>query len=138
MGKNPDKPNLDFAIICDDVRIEEQNKISLMGLFGTIFADKTPATHPKFAVVTTWVGAAGTFKVEINIVSPDGKHSERIVTTSFKLLDEKKPQRTLTFVHNWKAPTFGTYEVQIVLDGKIVRSLPLMVSPTHEASGSEG
>ena len=135
MAEKPDKPNLIYAIICDDVRMEERNKVSLMGLFENIYLDKINESHPKFAIVTGWKGAAGTFKIEINLVSPDGKHSDQLGTANFELPDRKRIFRGLTFVHNWRAPSFGTYEVQIVLDGKIVRILHINVIPTDKTSG---
>ena len=47
---------LTYSILCDDVRLEAGNKISLMGLFQNLFLPKFPASVMKFAVVNHWEG----------------------------------------------------------------------------------
>ena len=43
-----------YSIICDDVRIEMGNKLSLMGLFENIFFQAFPSALLKFAIVNHW------------------------------------------------------------------------------------
>src|SRR5436190_14802242 len=48
--------NLVYTLLCDDVRIEMGNKISLMGIFQNIMVDKLPVSLIKFAVINHWEG----------------------------------------------------------------------------------
>ena len=43
---------LDYTLLCDDVRIEMGNKISLMGIFQNIMVEKLPVSLIKFAAVS--------------------------------------------------------------------------------------
>ncbi|MER3631486.1 MAG: hypothetical protein C4325_04385 [Blastocatellia bacterium] len=58
--------NLVYTLLCDDVRIEMGNKISLMGVFQNIMVDKLPVSLIKFAVINHWQGE-GTYRTEVTI-----------------------------------------------------------------------
>ena len=45
---------LEYTLLCDDVRIEMGNKISLMGIFQNIMVEKLPVSLIKFAVINHW------------------------------------------------------------------------------------
>ncbi|MEP6900161.1 MAG: hypothetical protein ABJA66_00340 [Actinomycetota bacterium] len=59
-----------YTLLCDDVRIEMGNKISLMGIFQNIMVEKLPISLIKFAVVNHWRGA-GNHQTEVRILSPN-------------------------------------------------------------------
>src|SRR5207237_5977436 len=61
-----------YSIICDDVRIEMGNKLSLMGIFENIFFQAFPSALLKFAIVNHWVGN-GQFETHVKILAPDRK-----------------------------------------------------------------
>ena len=67
-----------YTLLCDDVRIEMGNKISLMGVFQNIMVEKLPVSLIKFAVINHWTGQ-GSHQTEIRILSPD--KSDLIVTS---------------------------------------------------------
>ena len=64
--------NLVYSIICDDVRIEMGNKLSLMGIFENIFFQAFPSALLKFAIVNHWIGN-GQFETHVKILAPDRK-----------------------------------------------------------------
>ena len=39
------KPDLQFSVVCDDVRREDNGKFMLLGIFEAINAKEFPATH---------------------------------------------------------------------------------------------
>src|SRR3954462_2135076 len=59
-----------YTLLCDDVRIEMGNKISLMGIFQNIMVETLPVSLIKFAVINHWQGQ-GTHETEVRILSPD-------------------------------------------------------------------
>src|SRR5262245_28060577 len=65
-------PRLIYSLLCDDVRIEMGNKLSLMGVFENVFLPSFPAVILRFATVNHWVGS-GDFQTHVRVVSPDGK-----------------------------------------------------------------
>lgn len=127
MTRGEGKPNLLYAHTCDDVRFEIGGKISLMGLFTSIFSKNFPARHPRMVVVAAWQGAAGKFKSEIVIARPGGQKLVKIGETEFELHDETQTHSHVSIHINLPLESPGTYLVQISLDGEVVRSLPLKV-----------
>jgi hypothetical protein len=73
-------PNLKliYTLLCDDVRIEMGNKISLMGIFQNIMVEKLPVSLIKFAVINHWLGQ-GNHETEVRILAPD---KSNLVVTS--------------------------------------------------------
>jgi hypothetical protein len=67
-----------YTLLCDDVRIEMGNKISLMGIFQNIMVDKLPISLIKFAVINHWKGE-GNHQTEVRILAPD--RSNLVVTS---------------------------------------------------------
>ena len=124
------KPNLAYVILCDDIRWERGDNVSLMGLFDTIQVEKVPAVHPKLVIVAAWSGGTGKSKSEIILKSPDGKTSSHLGTADFTLPDEKHSHRHIAVVYNWNIQSLGTYQVLIKLDGNLVRSAPLRIVST--------
>ncbi len=130
MTKEERKPNLVYAHICDDVRFEIGGKISLMGLFSSVFAMNFPARHPRLVVVAAWQGAAGKFKSEIEIARPGGQKPTKIGETEFELKNETQTHSHVAIHVNLLLESPGTYSVQVLLDGEFVKSLPLKVEKT--------
>ncbi len=70
----PPKPittaQLAYSLLCDDIRLEAGNKLSLMGIFQNVYFQSLPSTILKFALLNHWVGN-GEHTTEIKIISPD-------------------------------------------------------------------
>src|SRR6476619_6061776 len=67
-----------YTLLCDDVRIELGNKISLMGIFQNIMVEKLPVSLIKFAVINHFRGE-GNHETEVRILAPD--KSNMVVTS---------------------------------------------------------
>ena len=119
------KAQLAYSIICDDVRIEMGNKLSLMGIFENIFFQGFPSALLKFAVVNHWVGN-GPFETHVKILAPDRK--EVVVSTSSKFSIEPNGYAdNVTFFTNVNFERSGPHIVQIYLDGNIAAERSLYV-----------
>ena len=73
-----EKLQLVYTLLCDDVRLEMGNKISLMGVFQNIMVERLPISIIKFAVVNHWRGE-GYHQTEVRIMAPD---KENLIVTS--------------------------------------------------------
>jgi uncharacterized protein DUF6941 len=114
-----------YSIICDDVRLEMGNKLSLMGLFENIFFPGFPSALLKFAIVNHWVGN-GQFETHVKILSPDRK--EVVISTPSKFSIEMNGYAdNVTFFTNVNFERPGGHIVQIYLDGNIAAERPLYV-----------
>jgi len=116
-----------YTLLCDDVRIEMGNKISLMGIFQNIMVDKLPISLIKFAVINHWKGD-GNHQTEVRILSPD---KVNLVVTSQPTAIELAPggfTDNVSFFVNVVFPTAGTYWVQTLADAVILEEFPLIVT----------
>lgn len=119
--------NLVYTLLCDDVRIEMGNKISLMGVFQNIMVEKLPVSLIKFAVINHWQGE-GTYRTEVRILSPDRRS---IVVTSQPTPIELAPggfTDNVSFFINVVFPQAGTYWVQTLADEVVMQEVPLIVT----------
>jgi len=101
--------NLVYSIICDDVRIEMGNKLSLMGIFENIFFQAFPSALLKFAIVNHWVGN-GQFETHVKILAPDRK--ELVLSAPSKFVIESNGYAdNVTFFTNVSFDRSGTHLV---------------------------
>ena len=120
-----------YSIICDDVRIEMGNKLSLMGLFENIFFPVLPSALLKFAVVNHWVGN-GQFETHVKILSPDRKEVVVSVPSRFAM-EANGYADNVTFFTNVGFERAGPHIVQIYLDGNIAAERSLFVHHVPQA-----
>lgn len=119
--------SLAYTILCDDVRIEMGNKLSLMGVFQNILVERVPVSLIKFAVVQHWLGA-GNYLTEIRILSPDklqilvSSQPTQIALTNGGFADN------ISFFVNAVFPESGTYWVQTLVNANLFDEFALTVS----------
>ena len=113
--------------MCDDVRIEMGNKISMMGIFQNIMVEKVPVSLIKFAVINHWKGQ-GSHQTEVRILSPD--KSNLIVTSQATNLELAAGGFTdnVSFFVNVVFPESGTYWVQTIANSVVLDEFPLIVT----------
>ncbi|HMT07652.1 MAG TPA: hypothetical protein PKA82_06580 [Pyrinomonadaceae bacterium] len=124
-----DIPNLKlvYTLLCDDVRIEMGNKISMMGIFQNIMVEKLPVSLIKFAVVNHWKGQ-GSHQTEVRILSPD---KNNLVVSSQPTMLELAPggfTDNVSFFVNVVFPDAGTYWVQTIANAVVLDEFPLIVT----------
>lgn len=131
------KPNLQFSVVCDDVRREENGKFMLIGLFEAINAKQFPATHPSLYVVNRWCKGEGVFKQNIRIVNS----RDRVVVFKtgeqpFELKDIDGHHTLVSKINNIVFPTAGKYWVEILLDNDLVLNYPLILKEIIKETGN--
>src|SRR5437870_5039616 len=114
-----------YSIICDDVRLEMGNKLSLMGLFENIFFQGFPSALLKFAIVNHWIGN-GQFETHVKIVGPDRKDVVVSVPSKFAI-ENNGYADNVTFFTNVTFERAGAHVVQIYIDGNIAVERPLYI-----------
>jgi hypothetical protein len=119
-----------YTLLCDDVRIEMGNKISLMGIFQNIMVERLPVSLIKFAVINHWRGE-GEHQTEVRILSPD---KSNLVVTSQPTSIELAPggfTDNVSFFVNVVFPSAGTYWVQTLADTVVLEEFPLIVTDSN-------
>jgi hypothetical protein len=114
-----------YCIVCDDVRLEMGNKLSLMGIFENIFFQGFPSALLKFAIVNHWIGE-GQFETQVKVLAPDRK--EVVVSLPSKFVIENNGYAdNVTFFTNVSFNRPGAHVVQIYIDGNIAAERPLYI-----------
>jgi hypothetical protein len=123
-----------YTLLCDDVRIELGNKISLMGVFQNIMVEKLPVSLIKFAVVNHWQGQ-GDHQTEVRILSPDKLNL--VVTSQPTPIELAQGGFTdnVSFFVNVVFQTPGTYWVQTLANTKVLEEFPLIVTDSETVEG---
>lgn len=120
------EPDLQFSVLCDDVRREDNGKFMLLGLFEAINAKKFPATHHAMFIVNQWVKGEGAFAQKIQIVnSRDKSMVFQTEEQRFELPNIDSHHTLISRFNNIVFPEPGKYWVEIVLDGKLVLNYPI-------------
>lgn len=123
------KPNLQFSVLCDDVRREDNGKFMLIGLFEAISAKKFPAKHPALFVANRWCKGEGAFTQKIRIVN--SKDNSLIFQTdeqAFDLADIDRHHTLMSRFNNLIFPNPGKYWLEVLLDGELVINYPIILN----------
>jgi hypothetical protein len=125
-----------YTLLCDDVRIEMGNKISLMGIFQNIMVERLPVSLIKFAVINHWKGE-GNHQTEVRILSPD--KSNLVVTSQPTAIDLAPGGFTdnVSFFVNVVFPSAGTYWVQTLADTIVLEEFPLIVTDSGNMNAGQ-
>jgi hypothetical protein len=127
INEQPKRLELVYTLLCDDVRLEVGNKLSLMGVFENITVPQLPFALIKFAVVNHWRGE-GSYQSEVRILTPDRQ----------QFLAASQPTRidippggfagNISFFVNITFPVTGQYWIQTLVDSSLFDEQPLIVS----------
>ncbi len=131
-------PDLQSAVLCDDVRQERNGKFILIGLFDAIMVQAMPARYPRLFMVTRWCSGEGEFQQRSRILKPD----ETAVLVEGQSIPVKlpSPEATATNVEiflNVEFQTEGTHWIEVLLDGDMKIRYPLRVGIAKGQPGAQ-
>jgi len=122
------KPDLQFSIICDDVRREDNGKLILLGLFEVIGAPKYPAVHSRLFVVNRWCKGEGTFRQTLRLTgSKDNQPLLKTEPQQFTLKDIDSSHTLISEFNNVTFPGAGKYWVEVFLNDELILNYPIMI-----------
>ncbi len=113
---------LEYSLLCDDVRLEAGNKLSVMGIFQNIYLESLPSTVLKFALLNHWVGN-GEHTTEIKIVSPNRSQIIANTAPSSFSLSSGGFADNITIFSNVVFNQEGLHIIQIYLNHIMVREV---------------
>ena len=114
-----------YTIVCDDVRLEMGNKLSLMGIFENVFFPSFPSALLRLAVVNHWLGV-GEFETRVRVLAPDGREVAASAPSNFRIEAQGYADNVTVFT-NVAFDRAGTFTVQTFLDGQPVSQKPIYV-----------
>jgi hypothetical protein len=128
MGGVDIKPDLQFSVVCDDVRREDNGKFMLIGIFEAINAKEFPARHHSMCVASRWCKGEGSFTQKIRIVGSDNKTVVfQTEDQRFELGDIDTHHTIISRFNNLLFETPGKYWVEIFLNNELILNYPIML-----------
>jgi|SRR5689334_85197 hypothetical protein len=136
MSELTNKPNvqLHYTILCEDVRLEVNHKLSLMGIFYGLQVPQLPVTLLKIVVLNHWSGE-GQFLSEVRILSPDKVQPIAVSPPSPFEIPANGFADNVTIFANINFPTQGDYYVQTLINSSLFAEQILSVNHLTEQQG---
>ncbi|MDP6686207.1 MAG: hypothetical protein QGI05_04555 [Candidatus Omnitrophota bacterium] len=128
-GNSLIKPDLQFSIVCDSIRREDNGKLMFIGIFEVIGAKEFPAKHPQLFIANRWIKGAGKFKEKTRIVN--AKDNKVVIETKevdFELKGIEAAHTVISKFVNVVFPEPGKYQIEILLNQEVLRYYPVIVS----------
>lgn len=122
---------LHYTLMCEDVRLEVSNKLSLMGIFYGIHVPHFPVTMLKIVILNHWSGE-GQYLSEVRILTPDRTQPVAVSPPSpFQIpLDGFADNVTIFANITFNMP--GNYVVQTLVNSNLFSENLLNVSDVNE------
>ena len=131
-------PDLQAAILCEDVRAELSGQQTLVGVIGAIPAPSLPIGFFKLCLWTRWCGGSGDFTQECFIYDPEEDQAIARAEVPFSLSDLSAHATNVHFFGGVQFQKYGTYHVEIRVDGELRLRVPLPVIKMEMPEGFKG
>ncbi|PYP87074.1 MAG: hypothetical protein DMF61_10505 [Blastocatellia bacterium AA13] len=118
---------LHYTILCEDVRLEINHKLSLMGLFYAIQVPQLPVTLLKLVVLNHWSGT-GQYLSEVRILTPNGAQPVAVSPPSAFQVPADGYADNVTIFANISFPEQGNYLLQTLINSNVYSEQTLTVA----------
>ena len=128
---------LHYTIMCEDVRVEINHKLSLMGIFYAIQVPQMPVTLLKLVILNHWSGE-GQYLSEVRILTPDRVQPVAVSAPSPFQVPPDGYADNVTIFANVTFPGPGNYVVQSLINSNVFAEQSLHVSDAQPPATVEG
>jgi hypothetical protein len=122
-----DNLRLHYTIVCEDVRLEINHKLSLMGIFYAVQVPQFPVTMLKVVVLNHWSGE-GKYLSEVRILSPDRVEPIAVSPPSPFEIPANGYADNVTIFANVAFPVPGSYVVQTLINSTLFAEQQLVIA----------
>ena len=129
------KPDLQFSVLCDEVRREDNGKLMLIGLFEMIGSQAYPMTYPGMAIINRWNNGLGEHTQRIRIVDADNNALVETADSPVQLPEMAASVTAESLLRNIPVPRAGRYWVEVLLDGDLKTRYPLVAVQVQPPPG---
>jgi hypothetical protein len=128
-------PDLQFSVLCDDVRREDNGKLILIGLFERVGGTSYPMTYPALHVVNRWGNGQGDYQQRVRIVSVENITIVETQDSPVQLPDTMSNVTAVSLFRNIVLPKPGKYWVEVLLNGDLKQRYPLVAMEFRPQTG---
>ncbi|GAB4165734.1 MAG: hypothetical protein Fur0032_02670 [Terrimicrobiaceae bacterium] len=127
-------PDLQSALLCEDVRQEASGAHTLVGVVNALPAPVVPIGIFRLCLWTRWCSGSGEFLQDSFIIAPDDADT-RIAHAQvrFRLPEMESHATNVHVFAGFQLPIHGIYHVEIHLDGQFRMRFPFPVVPVPGA-----
>ena len=120
-------PDLQAAVLCEDVRAEVSGQQTLVGVLSAIPTSVVPIGFLKLCFWTRWCGGFGTFCQRTVIIDPEEKEVIAETSLNFSLNHMNAHATNVHFFGRLQFQRFGVYNIEVHLDQQLRLRIPFPV-----------
>ena len=125
-------PDLQSALLCEDVRAEVSGQQTLIGVLGAIPTSSLPIGFLKLCLWTRWCGGLGSFHQRSIIFDPEENEPIAQAEINFALNDMNAHATNVHFFGGVQFKKYGVYFIEIHLDEQLQLRIPFPVLQVKE------
>jgi hypothetical protein len=130
-------PDLQSALICEDVRQEANGNFIIIGVINFVRVPQLPVTAGKLCFFTRWTAGIGQFVENVRLIAPDQTTVLRKSEVKFSLEDATLHATNVTIFGNVQFDVPGTYFVEVSVDDVMKLRFPLSVAVVQPPPGTQ-
>ena len=130
-------PDLQSALLCDDVRQEKSGKFILIGLFDSLGAPQFPFRQNRLFITTRWCSGEGDFTQQTTILGPDMQPIAQGRRIPVRLANSEASATNIEVFLNTEFREPGLHWVEISLDDDLKLRFPLRVQKINPPPGQQ-
>jgi hypothetical protein len=128
---NTNQLNLHYTILCEDVRLEIGQKLSLIGVFYAIQVPQLPINVLKLVILNHWSGD-GQYLSEVRILTPDRTQPVAVSSPSAFEIPPGGYADNVTMFANVTFPVAGNYVVQTLINSTLFAEQTLTIMDVNQ------
>lgn len=122
-------PDLQCALICEQVRRETNGNFFLIGVMDGLALPKFPIAIPGLCLFSRWTSGLGQFVSTIQVMAPDQVTVVQKGEIKFSMRDPNRNATTVMFLQQLQFQDPGVYFVEVMVDDVMKVRFPLPVVP---------
>ena len=124
-------PDLQWSLLCEEVRQESNGNFFIIGVINLLRVPQLPVVAGRLCVFNRWTAGIGRFNETIRLIAPDQMTVLRKAEMKFELSDAAANATNVMFFGNVEFKTAGTYFVEVMVDDvmKLRYPVPVALAP---------
>src|SRR6187549_1316678 len=120
-------PDLQSAVICEDVRCEVNGMQTLVGVLSVIPAPSLPINYFRLCIWTRWCSGSGKFRQKSRIIGVDEQQVLAQAEVQFELREMEGHATNVHYFGGVQFQQFGLHHVEVFLEDELRLRFPLPV-----------
>src|SRR5205823_10112560 len=135
MGSDVILPDLQSAVLCEDVRCEINGMQTLVGVLSVIPAPALPINYIRLCIWTRWCSGSGKFRQKSRIVGVDEQQVIAQAEVEFNLKEMEGHATNVHYFGGVQFQQYGLHHVEIFLENELKMRFPLPVIQVKRQTG---